>query len=158
MYWRAFTLASAFAFVTDQLSKWLVVHYFSLKTEGVLEVFPPYLVFRMGWNRGVNFGLFAGDGDAGRWVLIALALIICGFVLWWMRTESDNRLAMICAGTLIGGALANVLDRLIYGAVADFLNMSCCGINNPYSFNIADIWIFVGAIGLILTTGDKKQA
>ena len=65
---------------------------------------------------------------------------------------------MISAGLLVGGALANVLDRLIYGAVADFLNMSCCGITNPFSFNIADVWIFVGAVGLIFATDSKKQA
>jgi signal peptidase II len=50
----------------------------------------------------------------------------------------------------VGGALGNVVDRLAYGAVADFLNMSCCGIDNPYAFNVADIAIFFGAVGLIL--------
>ena len=54
---------------------------------------------------------------------------------------------------ILGGALGNVVDRLVYGAVADFLNMSCCGIENPYAFNVADIAIFAGAIGLILFTG-----
>ncbi|MBV1904257.1 MAG: signal peptidase II, partial [Marinosulfonomonas sp.] len=53
--------------------------------------------------------------------------------------------------------LGNVADRLIYGAVADFLNMSCCGINNPYAFNVADIAVFAGAIGLILFAGNKKS-
>jgi signal peptidase II len=51
---------------------------------------------------------------------------------------------------LIGGALGNVVDRIAYGFVVDFLNMSCCGIDNPFVFNIADIFIFAGAIGLIL--------
>ena len=51
---------------------------------------------------------------------------------------------------LIGGALGNVVDRIAYGAVADFLNMSCCGFENPYAFNVADIAIFSGAIGLVL--------
>ena len=54
---------------------------------------------------------------------------------------------------LIGGALGNVLDRVLYGAVADFLNMSCCGIENPYAFNVADIAIFAGAFGLVLFPG-----
>ena len=48
----------------------------------------------------------------------------------------------------------NVVDRVIYGAVADFLNMSCCGINNPYAFNVADIAIFAGAIGLAFLSDD----
>ena len=49
------------------------------------------------------------------------------------------------AGVVIGGALGNAWDRLQYGAVADFMNMSCCGIDNPYAFNIADVAIFAGA-------------
>jgi signal peptidase II len=59
----------------------------------------------------------------------------------------------VSAGLLIGGALGNVVDRVLYGAVADFLNMSCCGIDNPFAFNVADVAIFVGAIGLVLFAG-----
>jgi signal peptidase II len=58
---------------------------------------------------------------------------------------------------VIGGAIGNVFDRLLYGAVADFLNMSCCGFENPYSFNVADISIFIGAVGLILLTNDAPR-
>ena len=72
-----------------------------------------------------------------------------------MRRE-PRPLARISAGLLIGGALGNVVDRLAYGAVADFLNMSCCGFSNPYAYNVADIAIFAGAIGLILFTGEKR--
>jgi signal peptidase II len=75
-----------------------------------------------------------------------------------MRREPHGPRAEVSAGLLIGGALGNVVDRVLYGAVADFLNMSCCGIENPYTFNVADIAIFAGAIGLIFFTGngDKK--
>ena len=58
---------------------------------------------------------------------------------------------------LIGGALGNVIDRLVYGAVADFLNVTCCGFVNPYAFNVADIAIFVGAIGLALIPEQKAK-
>ena len=57
---------------------------------------------------------------------------------------------LVSAGLVIGGAVGNVIDRLVYGAVADFLNVSCCGWRNPWSFNVADIAIFVGAFGLIV--------
>jgi signal peptidase II len=57
----------------------------------------------------------------------------------------------------VGGALGNVIDRILYGGVADFLNMSCCGFTNPYAFNVADIAIFLGALGLIFFTGDAKK-
>lgn len=54
--------------------------------------------------------------------------------------------------------MGNVIDRVAYGAVADFLNMSCCGIENPFSFNVADVAIFLGAIGLVLLTGGDGKA
>ncbi len=57
---------------------------------------------------------------------------------------------MLAAGLLVGGALGNALDRVLHGAVADFLNMSCCGIRNPYAFNLADVGIFAGAIALVI--------
>jgi len=63
----------------------------------------------------------------------------------------------LSAGLVIGGALGNVADRLLYGYVLDFLNMSCCGLNNPYVFNLADVFIFAGAAGLILFEGRIKK-
>ena len=147
--WTAF-----WVFLLDQVTKYLVVHVLSLKDVGTIDVWPPFLTFRMAWNYGVNFGLFA-QYDM-RWVLIGVAFVIIGFVLYWMRRDGGSRLAQLCAGLLIGGALGNVVDRVLYGAVADFLNMSCCGIENPYAFNVADISIFVGAIGLVLFTGEPK--
>ena len=61
------------------------------------------------------------------------------------------------AGLLIGGELGIDYDRIRYGAVVDFLNMSCCGIENPYAFNVADIFIFIGAIGLAIFPQPKKD-
>jgi signal peptidase II len=91
-------------------------------------------------------------------VLIGVALAICvGVLIWVWRTPMSNW-ATAAAGLLIGGALANVLDRLLYGYVLDFLNVSCCGINNPFVFNIADVFIFAGAIGLIFLAPDAKAA
>ncbi|WP_291736503.1 signal peptidase II, partial [Leisingera sp. F5] len=58
---------------------------------------------------------------------------------------------------VIGGALGNVADRLLYGYVLDFLNTSCCGIQNPFVFNVADIFIFAGAAGLIFFDGRRKK-
>jgi signal peptidase II len=74
-----------------------------------------------------------------------------------MRRERGNAGADLGRGLLVGGALGNVIDRIAYGAVADFLNMSCCGIENPYAFNVADIAIFAGALGLVLFTGDARR-
>ncbi len=150
-------IAAAVTFVLDQVTKVWVVHGLNLDEVGAIDVWPPFFNLRMGWNRGINFGLFSGSEEWMRWLLIMIALLIVGWVFWWMRREDPGPRAEIAAGLLIGGALGNVVDRIVYGAVADFLNMSCCGIRNPYTFNVADIAIFAGAIGLILFTGKPKE-
>ena len=155
---RRFWITAAIVFILDQALKYVVVHALNLIEKGEVDVFPPFLVFRMAWNRGINFGLLAGDSDVTRWVLIAVALAISAWVVWWIRSERGNWKAEVSGGLLVGGALGNVIDRFVYGAVADFLNMSCCGIENPYAFHVADISIFIGAIGLVLFAGNPPKA
>lgn len=140
----------------DQLSKYLVVQQMGLDRAGAIDVLPPWLNFRMAWNRGVNFGLFSGESEAMRWILIAIAVLIPAWVWIWISREPHGRRVHCAAGLLVGGALGNVVDRLIHGAVADFLNMSLPGWTNPFSFNIADIAIFLGAVGLVAFTGKTK--
>jgi len=147
MVWTGF-----WTFLLDQATKWLVVHWMGLATRQEIDVWPPFVNFRMAWNEGVNFGLFAGFDM--RWALVALALGISAFVIAWVRRDDGGRLSHVAAGLLVGGALGNVVDRVLYGAVADFLNLSCCGIDNPYAFNVADIAVFAGAIGLVLVSGE----
>lgn len=154
IFWAGFL-----AFAIDQISKYVVIHMMELARNRSIDVLPPVLNFRYGENRGINFGLFGDGSDASRWILTVLAVAICVAVLLWARKNAPTRIAQCSAGVLIGGALANVLDRLIYGYVLDFLNMSCCGINNPFVFNIADVFIFAGALGLIFfTDGDDDPA
>jgi signal peptidase II len=148
---------AAVIFVLDQISKYYILHVLDLLSVQRLDVAPPFLVLRMTWNYGINFGLFGGGGEAARWGLIAVALAITAGVLWWARTGAMGRMGHLSAGLLVGGALGNVIDRILYGGVADFLNMSCCGFTNPYAFNVADIAIFLGALGLIFFTGDAKK-
>ena len=150
LFWTAFWI-----FLIDQVSKFYVVHVLKLDVVKRIEVFEPFLVLQMAWNRGVNFGLFA-DFDM-RWVLVAVAILITVGVLVWLWRSGGTKWAYLAGGVLIGGALGNVVDRVIYGAVADFLNMSCCGFENPFSYNVADIAVFTGAIGLIVFTGEKKS-
>lgn len=147
LFWSAFS-----AFLIDQVTKYVIIHMWELWRIREIEVLPPFINFRYGENRGVNFGL--GDG-VSVWMLIVLALAICVAVsIWAVRSQLD-RLAMVCAGLLVGGALANVVDRMVYGYVLDFLNNSCCGFNNPFVYNLADVFIFAGAIGLIFLVDDK---
>lgn len=142
-------------FLLDQISKYIVVHLMRLDVVHEIGVLPPWLNFQMAWNQGVNFGLFAGEGALTRWALIILSLVITVWVWVWVSRQKATRAMRVSAGLLIGGALGNVIDRLLYGAVADFLNMSLPFWRNPWSFNIADIAIFAGAIGLVLFTGGK---
>lgn len=151
VFWAGF-----WAFLLDQASKYVMLHVLSLSQISGIDVFPPLLQFRYGENRGINFGLFGDAPDVMRWVLVIFSILVVLGVLWWIRRFQDNRWMTISAGFLIGGALGNVVDRIAYGFVVDFLNMSCCGINNPYVFNIADIFIFAGAIGLILFEGRDR--
>ena len=153
LFWAAF-----WAFLADQVTKYLVVHWMELSRIRAIDVLPPLLNFRYGENTGINFGLFDGGSDAARWVLIGFSLAVCAAVYVWIWRGHSTWRMQLSAGLLIGGALGNVVDRLLYGYVLDFLNMSCCGFVNPYAFNIADISIFAGALGLAFWGGDKKQA
>ena len=147
--------AAAIVFAADQASKWAVLTLMELPSRGVIELAPPWLVLRMAWNRGINFGLFAGGSEAARWALVALSVAISAGVAVWALRRWRPWQVHLSAGVLIGGALGNALDRVRYGAVADFLNMSCCGIANPYAFNVADIAIFAGVVALALWPGGR---
>lgn len=141
------TLAAALAaFAFDRVVKWWVVVELDLISRGVIEVAPPFLRLTMAWNEGANFGLGAGLAREF-WIVLAVAISL-GLLVWSLRMGEVGRRAAV--GVLVGGALGNALDRALWGAVADFLNMSCCGLANPWAFNPADIFIFAGALGLIL--------
>ena len=146
--------------VADQVSKWWMLEVARLPEIGQIRLLaagPFGLDLTMVWNRGVTFGLLSGDGAWNHLALALLAAAIAAFLLRWMA-RAENRLTAIALGAVVGGAIGNVIDRILYGAVADFLNMSCCGIANPWAFNVADIAVFAGAIGLVLFTGRDKKA
>ena len=103
------------ALLIDQISKYVVIHLMDLARIRSIDVWPPLVNFRYGENRGINFGLFGGGSEASRWILIALAVIICTAVVIWLARTGQSYWARVSGGLLVGGALANVLDRLIYG-------------------------------------------
>ncbi|MBC9246095.1 signal peptidase II [Paracoccus sp. 11-3] len=141
----------------DQVLKYYVVHVLRLDQLREIDVLPPWLNLRMAWNQGVNFGLMSSENTATKWILVVVAAVIVIWVWVWIWRSNASRLAQIAAGLLIGGAIGNVIDRIYYGAVADFLNMSLPNWSNPYSFNVADIAIFAGAIGLVLMPQKKPE-
>lgn len=141
-------LASLVFFGLDRLSKVVIVERLDLASVQKIPAWPPYVNFVMAWNKGVNFGLL--DGFDARWLLVAISVIVSVALMAWARGRSGWASLLAC-GAIIGGALGNAYDRIVYGAVADYINVSCCAIDNPYSFNVADVWIFGGAIFLVLS-------
>lgn len=155
---RLVFLCALAALAVDQISKIWVVEWLQLYSIGSLDVFPPYLQFRMAWNTGINFGFFGGGSQILRWGLALFAIGVSVFVFFWVSRRTSFAPVLVSGGLICGGALGNALDRIRYGAVADFLNMSCCGIVNPYSFNIADAAVFAGCAGLILFNWGPDRA
>jgi len=146
-------LVAALVLAVDRATKLWVVEGLGLRVRGVVPVWDPWLNLTMAWNEGINFGLF-DFGAAGRFVLVGLALVIvAGLLVWVRRTRGWAPAAGV--GLIVGGALGNVWDRLTWGAVADFINMSCCGFRNPFAFNVADAAIFLGAGVLVLASGRR---
>ncbi|TGY88457.1 signal peptidase II [Marinicauda algicola] len=144
--WFGFALA-ALVIALDQITKHVMLRVVDLDRIGRIEVLDPWFNFSMVWNRGVSFGLFAADSLWQRLVLVGFSLAISGFLAVWL-TRAERPLQAIAFGLIIGGALGNVVDRLVYGAVADFLDFS--GLYFPYVFNVADAAISIGVAVLLL--------
>lgn len=113
---------------------------------GRIEV-SPLFDFSMVWNRGMSFGTLQSEGIM-RWILVAVtALVALGFAVWMMRASS--KLLVLALATLVAGAIGNVIDRVRFGAVVDFIDVSQAIPFFPWVFNVADSAITVGA-GLLL--------
>lgn len=133
------------AFAADQLSKFTVLYYFSHGGKNI-EV-TGFFNIVLAWNKGVSFSMFHSEKALAQWVLTAVALLICGVIVHWMSMEKDEK-TKNCFGLILGGALGNVADRLIHGAVVDFLDFHL-GVHHWPAFNVADSAICIGA-GFIL--------
>ncbi len=143
-------------FAIDRLLKIWTVEWMDLRNLYVIEVWPPYFTLKMGWNEGINFGLFGSGSDITKWLLVGIGVAISVMLVIWFR-KAKGLWLQLSVGMVVGGAVGNIFDRLTYGAVADFLNVSCCGYNNPYAFNSADVAIFIGVVGLIFLDESPKK-
>ena len=132
--------------IADQASKWWVLEVFDLPSKVSVAVLP-VLNLTMVWNRGITFGLLSSDSTLASAMLAAVALgVVVALGLWLRRAE---RLAVALAlGAVAGGAIGNVIDRLRYGAVVDFIHAHAWGWS-WYVFNIADAAIVCG-VGVLL--------
>lgn len=148
-------VVAALVIVSDQISKWWVMERV-MRPDGV-EGTPfftplriavtPFFDLVMAWNRGVSFGIGNTDGPWNALILSALALVIVAVMLVWLRKAAAPWL-QVALGGIIGGALGNVIDRIRFGAVADFLDFHLAGYHWP-AFNLADSAITVGAVILV---------
>ena len=98
------------------------------------------------WNTGISFGLL-GDSETSRWVLVALALVIVVVLVVWL-VRAGAGIVVFALVLVIGGALSNVIDRVFYGAVIDFIDIHAFGFHWP-AFNLADMSIVVGTAFLL---------
>jgi signal peptidase II len=107
----------------------------------------PFLDLIVVWNRGISYGLFQQDTELGRWALILLSIAASIGLSVWLR-RAPTRFLAAALGLIIGGAIGNVIDRLAYGAVFDFIHFHL-GSFSWYVFNIADAAIVAGVAGLL---------
>lgn len=107
----------------------------------------PFLDLTLVWNRGISYGLLEQDTPAGRWLLVAVtAAATVALLFWLLRTKSLLTAASL--GLVVGGAIGNGIDRVVYGAVVDFVHFHV-GSFSWYVFNLADAAIVAGAAGLV---------
>lgn len=136
----------ALVFVCDQALKLWLLFGLRLAEEGPFRL-APFLELVLAWNRGISYGLFQQSTDIGRWALVVIS-VVAALWLWRWLWRADDRLTVVSLALIIGGALGNGLDRIVYGAVVDFVHFHV-GNFSWYIFNIADAAIVFGVLGLL---------
>jgi signal peptidase II len=131
----------------DQAHKAWMLGPFAIESRGRVRI-APFLDLVMVWNSGVSYGLLAQSGDLGRWLLIAFGCGGAALFGWWLW-GTRSLVAAAALGLVMAGAMSNVIDRIVYGAVADFFLLHV-GDFEWYVFNLADVCIVAGAVGLVV--------
>jgi signal peptidase II len=131
----------------DQVTKWLMVSWLALyETVAIM----PYFNLTMAHNHGAAFSFLAQAGGWQRWFFTVLALVISTvLVVWLAKLKPEAKLEAISLSLVIGGAIGNVIDRICYGYVIDFLDIYIGSSHWP-AFNVADSAICIGAVLLII--------
>lgn len=147
---RRFGFLLAFAVVVaDQVSKWWILDVVMNPVPRVVEV-TSFFNLVLVWNPGVSFGMFQHDAEIMPYLLSALAFAVAAMVAGWLW-KAERWFQAAALGLVIGGALGNIVDRLRFGAVCDFLDFHVAGWHF-WAFNIADAGISVG-VALLLIDG-----
>ena len=141
---RICALTAVLSFAVDQAHKWWMLAVYQIKTRGRVPI-TPFMDFIYVLNKGVSFGTFSWVGP---WLLLAFA-VVTAIGLWiWVARAGTGPLMAISLGLVIGGALANGLDRMLHGGVVDYVSLHVFGFY-WYVFNIADAAIVAGVVGLL---------
>jgi signal peptidase II len=143
--WMALLLA-ALVIVADQAAKYWILVVLGLQEGQTIEIIGPLRLTGV-WNRGVSFGLLRADHDLVRWVFVAFSCIVAIVLASWVR-KAERPLFATALGFLMGGAIGNAIDRVRFGAVTDFVDVS--RLHFPWVFNVADAAINVGIACLLL--------
>jgi signal peptidase II len=159
-FWGPFSAlglgAAALTLLIDQAHKAWMLYVYDIGAKGVVTL-APFFDLVLVWNRGVSYGLFPQESSLGRWALILFAVAATlALTVWLARVVTP--LPAVAIGLVIGGALGNAIDRILYGAVADFFSLHAFGYQ-WYVFNVADAAIVAGVVGLLyesLFGGHKK--
>lgn len=132
--------------LADQFTKVLILGYYRLGDSTVVTSF--FNVVRV-HNSGAAFSFLADASGWQRWFFTVLGFAASGFIIWMLKSHSGQRLFSFALACILGGAIGNVIDRLLHGYVVDFLDFHWRGMHFP-AFNIADSAISIGAACLIL--------
>ncbi|HTZ03007.1 MAG TPA: signal peptidase II [Xanthobacteraceae bacterium] len=141
---------AAFACLADQASKFWLLDDFELGRRGSVAV-TRFVDLVLTWNTGISYGLLQQQGTVGTWALFAFRVAAVIF-LWVWLTRSTSRLTAAAIGLIIGGAVGNGLDRLHWPGVMDFVlfHIETAGFSfRWYVFNLADVAIVAGVVGLL---------
>jgi len=145
--------------VLDQASKIWLLAYYELGTRGTVPL-GPFLSLSLTWNYGISYGWLPLPGAAGQWALVILtAAVVVALSIW--LSGAETALSAIALGLIIGGAVGNAIDRIAYGAVADFVLFHIETAHwrfQWYVFNLADAAIVAGVIGLLYELVGAKRA
>src|SRR5258705_660918 len=146
------------ALAADQLSKNYLLYGLHFRSLGPAARIGVLLFFDlvMVWNRGVSYGLFQAGSFTGMAVLTVFSLAAVVALSWWL-IKAERLILGVGLGLVVGGALGNVIDRILYGAVADFFHFYAFG-HDWYVFNLADAAITVGAVGLLLEASIRPES
>lgn len=140
--------------VVDQISKQLILEVFLSSNAPFNINITGFLDLVLVWNKGVSFGMFASDYPYQSWLLAGLTTLIVGGLTAWLW-RAGHLLLGVALGFIIGGAIGNIIDRIRFGAVVDFVYFHIGNFSWP-AFNVADITISFGVIFLILDSLRKK--